>query len=128
MNPGKGWLIIQESVHKDTKSLISIISPRRTGSYIQKYMEQMYVDRFASIEEKIAYKKNPESWPYRAHMVTPLYQGVIDCGHDPIMMAYCCHILKLKNGVLEYTFKTLRGQTDDFRPIFKEIVRSINVT
>jgi len=52
----------------------------------------------------------------------------LDCGHDPIMMAYYCHKLNLKNGVLKYTFKTLKGQNNDLRPIFEEIVCSINVT
>ena len=90
-------------------------------------MEQMYVDRFASIEEKIAYEKKPESWPYRANM-QKYYPGIIDCGHDPIMMAYYCHKLNLKTGVLKYTFKTLKGQTNDLQPVFEEIVCSINVT
>jgi hypothetical protein len=40
MNIGKGWLIIEESFHKNTKSLVSIISPRRTWSYAQEYTEQ----------------------------------------------------------------------------------------
>jgi phosphohistidine phosphatase SixA len=128
MNMGKGWVIIEESVHTDTKFLVSIIGPRRPGRNVQQYMEQVYVDKYASIEEKIAYKKKPESWPYRAEAVTPLYIGVIHCGHDPIMMAYYCHKLKLKNGVLEYAFKTLQGQTDEHRPIFKEVVHSINAT
>ena len=90
-------------------------------------MEQMYVDKFASIEEKIAYKKQPESWSYRAHTQGP-YSGIIDCGHDPIMMAYYCHKLILKNGVLKYTYKSMKGQTNDLRPIFKEIECSIKVT
>jgi hypothetical protein len=127
MNIGKGWLIIEESVLKDTKSIVSIINPRRTGSYVQKYIEQMYVDRFASIKEKIAYKKKLESWPYRAN-TQEHYSGIIDCGYDPIMTAYKCHKLNLKDGVLKYTFKTLKGQTNDLRAIFEESVCSINVT
>ncbi len=127
MNIGKSWLIIEESFHNNTKILLSMISPRRMGRYVQKYMEQVYVDKYASIEEKIAYKKKPNSWPYRAHMQGP-YSGIIDCGHDPILMAYYCHKLSLENGVLTYTFKTLKGQTDDLRPIFSENVSSINVT
>ena len=34
-----------------------IISARRSLSYIQEYMEQIYVDKFASINEKFTYKK-----------------------------------------------------------------------
>jgi len=127
MNVGKGWLIIEESGHKDTKSLVSMISPRRSGSYVQKYMEQMYVDRFASIEEKIAYKKKPESWPYRAN-VQKRYSGIIDCGHDPILVAYYCHKICLGNGFLKYSFKILKGETIDRRPIFEEIECSVNLT
>ena len=44
------------------------------------------------------------------------------------MMAYYCHKLNLKTGVLKYTFKTLKGQTNDLQPVFEEIVCSINVT
>jgi len=87
----------------------------------------MYIDRFASLEEKIAYKKNPESWPYRANTQGP-YSGIIDCGHDPILIAFYCHKLSIKNGVLKYTYKTLKGQTEDLRPIFEEITCSMNVT
>ena len=128
MNMGKGWLIIEESVHKDTKALVSIIRPRCPVRYVQKYMEQMYVDKFASIEEKIAYKKKPESWPYRANLLAPPYSGIIDCGHDPILMAYYCHKLHFKNGILKYTFKTLKSQSTDLRPLFEEIECTINVT
>lgn len=128
MNMGKGWVIIEESVHTDTKLLVSIIAPRRPERYVQIYMEQVYVDKYASIEEKLAYKKKPASWAYRAEAVAREYRGVMHCGHDTFMMAYYCHKLKLKDGVLEYAFKTFQGQTDDHRPLFKEVVRSINVT
>ncbi len=126
MNIGKGCLIIEESIHKDNKSLVSIISPRRVGNYIKTYIEQMYVDKFDSIEEKIAYKKEPDSWPYRANTQGP-YSGIIDCGHDPVMVAYYCHKLILKKDVLKYTYKILEGQTNDLAPIFEEIEDCIKV-
>lgn len=128
MNIGTGWLIIEESYHTNTNTLISIISTRKQESYVLEYLEQMYIDKYASLDEKISHKKNTDSWPYRANPVTPLYQGVLSCGHDPVMMAYRCHKLNLKKEILEYTFKTLQGQTKDFRPIFKEITRKIKVT
>jgi len=128
MSLGTGWLIIEESAHTGTKTLISIISPRKRESYIQQYMEQLYVDKYASFEEKIAYKKNQKSWPYPAEPVTPVYPYVLSCGHDPIIMAYHCHKLKLKKGILEYTFKTFKGQDEDMRPIINEINRKIKIT
>jgi hypothetical protein len=128
MNLGTGWLIIEESPHTDTRTLISIVNPRKRESYVQDYMEQLYVDKFASIEEKIAYKKNPKSWPYPAQPVKPLFPSVLSCGHDPIFMAYRCHKLKRKNGEIEYTFNTLKGQTKDLLPIIQENTRTIKIT
>ena len=58
MSLGTGWLIIEESIHTGTKSLVSIISPRKQERYVKEFMEQLYVDKYASFDEKIAYKKN----------------------------------------------------------------------
>jgi len=128
MNLGSGWLIIEESPHTGDRTLISILSSRKQESYVQDYMEQRYIDKFASLEEKIAYKKNPKSWPYPAQPVTPLFPSVLSCGHDPIFMTYRCHKLKQKNGEIIYVFKTLKGQTKDLRPIIQENTRKINNT
>jgi len=127
MDVGVGWVIIEYSVHSGKRFLISLINPRRTGEYVQRYVEQLYVDRYASIEEKISYKKNPKSWPYGAIFQGP-YSGNITCGHDPIMSAHKCHKMKLKDGILTYIYKTLKGQKDDLRGIFEEITSTIDVT
>lgn len=126
MYVGVGWVIIEYSVHSGKKILISLINGRRTGRYVQGYVEQSYIDRHGSIEEKIVYKKNPKNWPYRAETQGP-YSGIITCGHDPIMFAHNCHKMKLKDGILTYTYKTLKGQKDDFRGIFEDITSTIDV-
>jgi hypothetical protein len=40
MNIGTGWLIIEESYHTNTNTLISIISTRKPASYILEYLEK----------------------------------------------------------------------------------------
>lgn len=127
MNAGKGWLVIEEYFHEGTESVVSIISPRKGINYVRKYVEQMYVDRFASINEKIAYKKNPKSSPFKIEIFSP-YGGVFSCGHDPTFRVYSCHKLSLKGNELTYTYKVLKGEEGRHKPIFNEITKTVNVT
>lgn len=57
---GKAWVILEESFHSEDKRLVAVISPRKTGAYVAEYIEQAYVDRFASFDEKITFKKDKE--------------------------------------------------------------------
>ncbi len=127
MNAGKGWLIIEEYFYEGTESVVSIISPRKGSSYVHKYVEQMYVDRFASINEKIAYKKNPKSSPFKIEIYSP-YRGVFSCGDDPTFQVYFCHKLSLKGNELTYTYKIFNGVELRNKPIFNEVTETVNVT
>ncbi len=65
MNLGTGWVIIEESFHSTEKRLVSIISARKCQKYVRDFMEQTYVDKFASINEKLSYKKNRKQSPFK---------------------------------------------------------------
>jgi len=128
MKLGKAWLIIEESIHEyPRKTLISIISPRKRERYVKQYIEQLYIDRYASFTEKIAYKKNQKSCPYPAKRATSIFPYILTCGHNPTIMAYYCCKLKLKDGVLEYTFKSLRKTTEDSGYFISEISHKIEI-
>lgn len=125
MDLGKGWLIIEYFRHESRRTLVSIINSRRTGGYVKEYLEQTYIDRHASFEDKIAYKKNPKSWSYR--VLTQMgYEGLLECGDDPVLLAFYCHKLVREDGLLTYTFKNFKGETD-MKPLFGEVTQSINI-
>jgi hypothetical protein len=105
-----------------------MLSPRRTPDQIKRYIEQRYVDSFASIHEKIAYKKNPKTWPYRAEPNERLYPYVLNCGHEPHYIAIYCHKIALKNGGLHYDYKYFQGEDENHRPMFKLLSKVINIT
>ncbi len=104
MKLGKGWVIIEEHFHTQEFFLISIISARRSLSYIQKYMEQIYVDKFASINEKFTYKKNRENLPaYQCNYD----HGILSVGHEPTFRGcYCDKFEIIDENTLEISYKT----------------------
>ncbi len=128
MNTSKGWLIIEEYFHEGTISVVSIISPRKSSSYVREYVEQMYVDRFASINEKIAYNKNPKSSAFKIEK--SLDKNSFSFGHDPTFRVYRCHKLSLKGNKLTYTYtyKVFKDEEGRDKPILNENTETINVT
>jgi hypothetical protein len=53
------------------------LNARKGESYIREYIEQIYVDKFASINEKFIYKKNRDKLP--AYQVS----NYLTVGHEP---------------------------------------------
>ena len=121
---GKAWVVYSQDTSTGEKQLISLISPRRTVDFVCRYVEQMYVDRFASIDEKVEYKKRPSSWPYGAKVEHP--SGIIHCGHSPIFNAIYCHSLEISESSLHAKFKAIRDCDENLRPTeFFEVEVSI---
>ncbi len=128
MNAGKGWLIIEEFIFEGTESVVSIINPRRNSNYVRNYVEQMYVDRVASINEKIAYKKNPKSSAFKIEKSSD--NSAFSFGDDPTFRVYFCHKLILKGNKLTYTYKNrvFKDEEGKDKPILKENTETVNVT
>jgi len=127
---GKAWLILEKTIGEDCDSLISILKPRHSVKFIRKFMEQLYVDKYATIEEKIAYKKDWRSWPYPVeHEVGYQYfLHFLHCGHNPFMVAHYCHKIKIEGNLLSYTFKILTERREDLSPVFNECTRTITIS
>jgi hypothetical protein len=128
MSFGKGWVIVEKYFRTGEENLLSILNPRNGSDYVREYMEQRYVDTFASFKEKISYKKKKSSWPYPVQPVERLYHYVLQCGHEPQYLAAKCHKLVLKGDKLEYYYQYLRGVGANGRPIFVELSGVANVT
>jgi hypothetical protein len=111
MNLGTAWVIVETSNHTGESSLLSIISFRRSKDYICTYMEQMYVDKYASIEEKIEYKKNRKKSPFA--MERHAQRGSPVCGHEPTYIAYQCSNMKLEGNTLKFKYRVHEGGVDN---------------
>lgn len=126
MNVGKAWLIFEEHFHTRERHLLSVISPRKMGSYICDLMEQMYVDRFASIHEKITYKKDRKKSAFKMEHYERRGPSILSCGHEPIFRAYYCHKVSLAGDKLLFSYRVIREEGG--REIYAEFEDSIDVT
>jgi len=100
---GKACLVIEESLHSDETRLLSVLSPRKSNTDIAEYLEQSYVDRFASFEEAISYKKKPQTSAFRIEEYN-IGQTLVACGQEPIYRAYLCHWLKVAGKNLAFRY------------------------
>lgn len=106
MKHGPAWVLFEESCHKG-KTLISLLPPRRTVRDIAAVVEQTYIDRTASLAERIQYKKSHKSAAY-----TPTIDGyVMHCGHEPFLVCIYAHQTRTEENVLHFTYRivTKRG-------------------
>jgi hypothetical protein len=64
---------------------VSILSARKSSSYIQNYLQQLYLDKTASLEEILSYARynKPTKPPYAAERV----KYGFNCGHNPWLEA-----------------------------------------
>jgi hypothetical protein len=85
MNHGAGWIVFEESYHERTRRLLSILPARRNRKEVISFVQQTYVDRFASVAEKLSYKKHPKSAPF--NVFDDAYGGPIHVGHEPFYVA-----------------------------------------
>lgn len=103
---GKGWVVLEEYFHCNTKSLISVLSPRKSREFVARYIEQAYVDKFGSFTEKIAFKKNRALSPFKMENYEEMNPTILGCGHEPRYRAYFCHKLEVHEGMLNFTYRT----------------------
>lgn len=128
MKLGKGWVVTELFFHTNERLLVSLLSARKSEKFVLPFLEQIYVDRYGSIEERIAYKKRPKSWPYPATPLDSRFSRVMMCGHEPQMWACYCHEMVLHGSQLAYKYKVIWGVDDGLRPTFKEVEECALVT
>lgn len=58
------WVILTKGANENT--LISILSGRKGSSFIKEYIEQLWIERYLSFEEKLYYLNRRGKLPYRA--------------------------------------------------------------
>jgi len=105
MDAGKAWVILEEDpYHSGERRLVSIVSRRRGIEYVCDLMEQMYVDKFASLDERITYKKDRKRSAFRMEEYQRRGPTILWCGHEPTFFAYRCHSLKVEGNTLFFWY------------------------
>ena len=117
MNHGPAWVIFQEHYPKGGRSLLSLLPARKSTSDVVRFMEQVYVDRFCSIESRIAYKKSRKSYAIEP-LIDP-YSQIIHLGYGPFLVGIPARQVALKNDVLKVSYKIAVDRSDPFNPVWE---------
>lgn len=90
----RSWLITLDE--NGVSEIITIMKVQRSARFVLKYVEQYYISRFYSIQEKLAYSIHSKNNPYRAvfeEVNGRQYIGRIRCGENPAI--YARHVKNL---------------------------------
>jgi hypothetical protein len=104
----KAWLVTWESVNKPAE-VLGVFKSQRSPEWIREYIEQHYIDRLYTPQEKLLYAYSRANNPYPAEYATidgVPWQGRITCGSDPYLFARLVANLKVSGigdtGVLSW--------------------------
>ena len=104
---GNAWIVYSEDPASGHKQLLSILDSRKSRSAVSAYVEQLYVDKFGSFDERVAYKKRKKSWPYLAEKIG--LTNAICCGSNILYWAHQCTDLRLDGGFLIGQYKYVKS-------------------
>lgn len=122
---GTGWVLFEQASDRPTRSLLSILSPRRTARDVAAYVEQLYVDRFCSIRVQLIYKKSRK---YALHPATIGRYGLsVHCGHEPSFVGVLARDIRLKGNVLEYEYRVVVNAEDRPRVLLEIRRQSLTI-
>ena len=100
----KAWLITWKWAGDhaaEDDPVVAVLSARTSAKDVRKYVERLYVEKTASLAEKLSYARynQPQELPYPAEFgqVGGLrYQGEITCGHNPWLHARLVDDLRIE--------------------------------
>ena len=125
MKHSPGWVIFEERQPSGEKRLLSVLSPRRTQQFVVQFMQQLYVDKFGTIEDRLAFKKSSRSYPLVA--MQDRFHPIVHLGNNPFFVAIRALDLRLTGNFLEFTYRIAIDTSDPFRPVYEPRSQSIVV-
>ncbi len=116
MKHGPAWVLFEESFHQGSKKLLSLLSPRRPVNDVAAFVEQLYIDRTASLGERMQYKKSRKSAAYK-----PIIDGhVMHCGHEPFLVCIYAQQTSIQNNVLYFIYRIITKRGNDLKDFATE--------
>jgi hypothetical protein len=104
VNRGAGWIVYEDDASFGTPSrLLSVLPAHRSVASIAKYAEQVYVDRYGSLEERFHYRRKPQDSRYAAR--TDPRHGGIYVGQSPRFVGVYAQRIVSHAGVLEFWYR-----------------------
>lgn len=125
MDHGAAWIVIEESYQQGTRRLLSILPARRNRNEVIAFVQQCYVDRFASIDEKLLFKKHPKQPPFT--VFADQYGGPIYIGQEPVYVGIYAYKIRLQDMVLEFQYRIVVDRNNLLEPKFETRSQSLMI-
>jgi hypothetical protein len=117
---GAGWVVYQDDYpNSATVSLVSILPPRMSRESVAAFVEQVYVDRFATIEGRLSYKKHPRNNP----LCETLFDrggSLVHVGNGPFFHTVYARRITLEGTFLKVEYRILVDASDLPNPVFEQ--------
>jgi hypothetical protein len=125
VNHGAGWIVLEESRSEAVPKLLSILGARRSSHDVAAYMRQLYIDRTASIAERLYYKKQRKA--AGPTVMRGPHHNPMHIGDDPFLVGIYAHRIWLSDSVLTLNYKILinPGSHLTERPVFADRQKSL---
>jgi hypothetical protein len=122
---GPAWVIIERNIKSRSEQVLSLLPSRKSVTDIKAHAEQVYVDKYYSIEDRIKFKKSRKS------LIFPVFHdhfsNIIHIGTNPTIIAIPARNICLNEGVLTFRYRIATDKSDRFNPTFEDRSQSITV-
>jgi len=104
VNRGAAWIVYEDEAPFGMPCrLLSLLPAHRSVASIARYIEQAYVDRYGSLEERFHYKRKRQDSRYAAK--TDPHHGGIYVGHSPRFVGVYAQRVVSHAGMLEFWYR-----------------------
>lgn len=105
MDQAAGWVIYEDFGGEfPSRRLLSILPAHRSYAAIARVMEQMYAERFASMDEEAARSgKRPKRPRFMAQKDS--LEGAIYVGHSPVYVGAYAHRFRVRDASVEFWYR-----------------------
>ncbi len=97
----KAWLVTWEWIGDHAKrdnKIVAVLDPRWRPDHVREFVELLYLNLTYGIGERMYYALHRRKSPYQAKYVDSAsrWPPVIDCGHNPFLMAHLVEDLQVE--------------------------------
>jgi hypothetical protein len=116
---GPGWVVYEDNYPcGGRRKLVSLLSPRLARDAVVAFIEQIYVDRFATIAGRLNHKKHPRSDPLCGTLLDR-GGGHVHVGDRPYFHGVYAREITLGGNTLKLDYRILVSSVDPLKPVFE---------
>jgi len=119
MDQSAGWVIYEDYGNREEpRRLLSLLPAHNSYATVARVMEQMYAERFASMEEPVPSSARRPRRP-RFMAQKDALDGAIYVGHLPVYIGAYAHRMRVTETTLEFWYR-ISTRAPPCRPVFED--------